>query len=74
MVLILFVVFIVKTFEDIFHLKKEDEKGNKKGKQDPYFEETKHELIKQQAEIQKNRDKLAIDAKLEKKLLENKPT
>ena len=148
LVLILFVVFIVKTFEDIFHLKKEDEKGNKKGKQDPYFEETKfeklfstlgrlniyslgctvillvflywmvpdlliylgkisyqtiselkwvilsvvlfggaymllkvflsyktkHELIKQQAEIQKNRDKLAIDAKLEKKLLENKPT
>jgi len=34
---------------------------------------TKNEIIKQQAEIQKNRDKLAIEAKLEKKLLENRP-
>ena len=35
---------------------------------------TKNEIIKQQAEIQKNRDRLAIDAKLEKKLLENRST
>jgi len=33
---------------------------------------TKNEIIKQQAEIQKNRDKLAIEAKLEKKLLKEK--
>ncbi len=148
LVLILFVVFIVKVFADIFHLKKEDEAGSKKGRQNPYFEETKfeklfstlgrlniyslgctvillvflywmvpdlliylgkisyqtiselkwvvlsvvlfggaymmlkiflsyktkNEIIKQQAEIQKNRDQLAINAKLEKKLLGNKPT
>jgi hypothetical protein len=34
---------------------------------------TKNEIIKQQADIQKNRDRLVIEAKLEKKLLENRP-
>ena len=34
---------------------------------------TKNEIIKQQADIQKNRDRLVIEAKLEKKLLENNP-
>ena len=32
---------------------------------------TKNEIIRQQAEIQKNRDRLVIEARLEKKLLEN---
>lgn len=34
--------------------------------------QTKKQIIKQQAEIQKNRDRLAIEAKLDKKLLEDK--
>jgi hypothetical protein len=148
LVLILFLVFIVKVFADVFHSKKddEDEERKKKGKPVSDFEETrfeklfstlgrlniyslgstvilivflywmvpdllvfigkisyktiselkwvilgvvilggaymilkaylsyktKNEIIKQQADIQKNRDRLVIEAKLEKKLLENK--
>lgn len=146
LVLILFVVFIVKVFADVFHSKKENETENKKNGQASDFEETKfeklfstlgrlniyslgstviliaflywmvpdllvylgkisyqtiselkwiilglvlfggaymiikaflsyktkNEIIKQQADIQKNRDRLVIEAKLEKKLLENK--
>ena len=142
LILILFVVFIVKVFEDVFHSKKENERERDKAKQNSDFEETKfeklfstlgrlniyslgctaiiivflywmvpdlliylgkisyqtiselkwiilgvvlfggvymilkiflsyktkNELIKQQAEIQKNRDRLVIEAKLEKKL------
>ena len=144
LVLILFVAFIVKVFADVFHLKKDDDEGSKKGKKNHDFEETKFEklfstlgrlniyslgstviiivffywmvpdllislgkisyqtiselkwvilgvvltggaymilktflsyktnkeMIKQQAKIQNNRDRLAIEAKLEKKLLD----
>ncbi len=35
---------------------------------------TKNEIIRQQADIQKNRDRLAIEAKFERDLLEEKPT
>jgi hypothetical protein len=34
---------------------------------------TKTEIIRQQCEIQKNRDRLVIEARREKKLLEEKP-
>ena len=142
MVLILFIVFIVKVFADVFHSKKEDEE-KKKTKQNADFEETRfeklfstlgrlniyslgctvilvaflfwvvpdlllylgkisyqtiselkwvilglvifggaymmlktflshktqNEIIRQQAEIQKNRDRLAMEAKRENKLL-----
>jgi hypothetical protein len=150
MVLILFLVFIVKVFEDVFHSKGKDKKGDKKAEPDSDFEDTsfqetsveklfstlgrlniyalggtvilivflywmipdlliylgkisyqtiselkwvifgvvvvggiylivklfltyktKKEILKQQAEIQKNRDRLAIEAKLENKLLED---
>jgi len=147
LVAILFVVFIVRIFEDVFHKTKEEEDESEKGKPQSDFEETKfeklfstlgrlniyslgctviiivflywmvpdlliylakisyetiselkwvilgvvlfggvymilkaylsyktkNEIIIQQAEIQKNRDRLAIEAKLEKKLLENRP-
>jgi hypothetical protein len=149
LVLILFIVFIVKVFADVFHSKKDDDDDNenKKEKLNSDFEETrfeklfstlgrlniyslgstiilivflywmvpdmlvylgkisyqtiselkwvilgmvlfggaymilkaflsyktKNEIIKQQADIQKNRDRLVIEAKLEKKLLENRP-
>jgi len=150
LVVILFIVFIVKVFTDVFHSKKEndDEKDeNKKEMQNSDFEETrfeklfstlgrlniyslgstvifiaflywmvpdllvylgkisyqtvselkwailgvvlfagayiilkaylsyktKNEIIKQQADIQKNRDRLVIEAKLEKKLLKGRP-
>jgi hypothetical protein len=146
LVLILFVVFIVRVFADVFYSKKADEAVKKKEKQSSDFEETKfeklfstlgrlnvyslgctvifiaffywmvpdllvylgkisyqtvselkwvilgvvllggtymivtaflshktkNEIIRQQAEIQKNRDRLVIEAKLEKKLLENR--
>ncbi len=146
LILILFVVFIVKVFADVFHSKKEEEEEHIKGNKDTDFEETrfeklfstlgrlniyslgctviliaflywmvpdllvylgkisyqtlselkwvilgvvlfggvymiikaflshktKNEIIKQQAEIQKNRDRLAIENKIEKKLLEDK--
>jgi len=150
MVLILFLVFIVKVFEDVFHSKEKEKEEDKKGNQESDFEQagfqetsveklfstlgrlniyalggtvvfivflywmipdlliylgkisyqtiselkwvifgvvmlggtylivkvflaykTKKEILKQQAEIQKNRDRLAIEAKLEKKLLED---
>jgi hypothetical protein len=145
LVLILFVVFIVKVFADVFHSKKENEVENETNKPASDFEETKfeklfstlgrlniyslgstviliaflywmvpdllvylgkisyqtiselkwvllglvlfggvymiikaflsyktkNEIIKHQAEIQKNRDRLVIEAKLERKLLEN---
>ena len=149
LVLILFVVFIVKVFAEVFHSKKEkDDDENNKEKLNSDFEETrfeklfstlgrlniyslgstvilivflywmvpdllvylgkvsyqtiselkwvilgavlfggaymllktflsyktKNEIIKQQADIQKNRDRLVIEAKIEKKLLlENRP-
>jgi len=149
LVLILFVVFIVKVFADVFHSKKDDDDDdeNKKETLNSDFEETrfeklfstlgrlniyslgstviliaflywmvpdllvylgkisyktiselkwvilgvvlfggaymilkaflsyktKNEIIKQQADIQKNRDRLVIEAKLEQKLLENRP-
>ncbi len=152
LVLILFVVFIVKVFTDVFHTTKDDDEKekdekSKKARQDSDFEETrfenlfsilgrlniyslgstvifigflywmvpdllkylgqisyqtiaefkwvflgmilfggaymilkaflsyktKNEIIKQQAEIQKNRDRLVIEAKLEKKRLEDRP-
>jgi len=146
LILILFVVFIVKVFADVFHSKKEEEEERIKGNKGTDFEETrfeklfstlgrlniyslgctviliaflywmvpdllayigkisyqtlselkwvilgvvlfggvymiinaflshktKNEIIKQQAEIQKNRDRLAIENKFEKKLLEDK--
>lgn len=145
LVLILFVVFIVKVFADIFHSSGENNAENKNNEQTSDFEETKfeklfstlgrlniyslgstviliaflywmvpdllvylgkisyqtlselkwiilvlvlfggtymvikaflsyktkNEIIKQQAEIQKNRDRLVLEAKIEKKLLEN---
>ncbi len=144
--LILFIVFIVKVFTDVFHKKKTDIAASQNGTQSSDFEETKFEklfstlgrlniyslgctvilivflywmvpdliqyigkisyntilelkwiilgivlfagafmiiktilsyktkseLIRQQAEIQKNRDRLVIEAKQTKKLLENK--
>ncbi len=146
LVLILFIAFIVRIFEDMFHSKKKDKQENKNSEQTSDFEETKfeklfstlgrlniyslgstviliafgywmvpdllvyigkisyqtiaelkwvilgivlfggiymilktywsyktkNELIKQQSQIQQNRDRLTIEAKLETKLLENK--
>lgn len=143
LIVILFVVFVIKVFSDIFHTNKEDTEENKKDNLESDFEETrfeklfstlgrlniyslgatvilvglllwmvpdllvylgkvsyqtiselkwvilgvvlfggaymilktylsyktKNEIIKQQADIQKNRDRLVIEAKLEKKLL-----
>jgi NADH:ubiquinone oxidoreductase subunit 5 (subunit L)/multisubunit Na+/H+ antiporter MnhA subunit len=148
LVLVLFIVFIVRVFEDVFHSKKEEEPDDKKANEELAFDETKFEklfstlgrlniyslgstiivgaflywmvpdlllyvgkisyqtvtelkwvllavilflgvyvllkvylsyktkteIIKQQAHIQQNRDALAIEAKTEKNLLEDKST
>lgn len=147
LIVILFVVFVIKVFSDIFHTNEEETEKNKKDNLESDFEETrfeklfstlgrlniyslgatviivglllwmipdliiflgkvsyqtiselkwvilgvvlfggaymilkailsyktKNEIIKQQADIQKNRDRLVIEAKLEQKLLENRP-
>ncbi|WP_300458416.1 hypothetical protein [Desulfobacula sp.] len=53
-----FVAFIVRVFVDVLYSKTEDEAAKK------------NKIIRQQAKIQKYRDRLVIEAKLEKKYWE----